>query len=63
MNKTHTTLSIDPEILEKAKQDGINLSEALEEALTKKETEKKINDYCNYCGFGPMRHATADDLN
>lgn len=54
--KTHTTLSVDAELLNKAKKMGTNMSEALEKALVEKLSpmKKDFNDeslkiICSVC--------------
>ena len=53
MKKTHTTLSIDPYLLEEVKASGINISEVLEDALIAKLNLVKniINDTMAKCAF------------
>jgi uncharacterized protein with PIN domain len=66
MVKTHTTLSIDNEIIDKAKREFINLSEAAEEGIKKrlniKSVEIEESDHCEYCGK-KMRKASRKDMN
>jgi hypothetical protein len=66
MAKVHTTISIEPELAEQAKQHGFNISELTERAITHKlnpenDIDKK-GDRCEYCGI-EMRQATANDMN
>ena len=54
MNKTHTTLSVDDDLLNEAKQKGFNISHILEEALIEKvdKTLVEIPQFkqCDFCG-------------
>jgi len=65
MGKTHTTLTIDEELLKEAKIRRINMSEELDKALKnvvgKKEKEILEPAKCEFCGR-EMRKATADNL-
>lgn len=65
MVKVHTTLSVDHELMQKAKESLINISEATEEAIRQKLQIIKIEiiekDKCEYCGV-KMRKATRDNM-
>jgi hypothetical protein len=54
MVKTHTTLSIDSEIIDKAKMQYINMSDTLEEAIRKKlnmiTVDIAASKKCEFCG-------------
>ena len=64
--KRHTTLTIDDEILKKAKQIGVNISDTAERAIAEKSGEVKFNvndgDKCEFCGREDKR-ATANEPN
>jgi len=66
MVKRHTTLNIDDELMIKAKEKGVNVSEAAEQAILDKLGEvtvviKNSEGICDFCGkSGEM--ATRDDL-
>ena len=66
MVKRHTTLNVEDDLMERAKEKGVNLSEAFEETLKNKlgEVDVVIKDsqgICDFCGRGD-RMATRDDL-
>jgi uncharacterized protein with PIN domain len=65
--KTHTTLTIEGDVIEKAKKVGLNLSAVAERAIKEAMTLKKVEinteiNKCEYCGR-EMRKATKEDLN
>ena len=63
--KRHTSLSIEEDILDKAKQMNINLSEVAEKAIKAKagiiEVDIGSNEKCGFCGR-EMEKQTKDDL-
>ncbi|MDD4110497.1 MAG: type II toxin-antitoxin system CcdA family antitoxin [Clostridia bacterium] len=64
--KTKINITIDPFVLEQAKEKGINISETAERAVVNKlNPENPIDttgDHCEYCGT-KMKKATANDMN
>lgn len=67
MVKIHTTLSIDSEVIKKAKSAFINMSQVAEDALKKRLGEREIIidetiKGCEFCGK-ELEKATADNLN
>ena len=64
--KIHTTLSVDNEVLRKAKEKGLTISETLENALIDKLNFVKVEidnsmDKCDFCGKEEKK-ATRDNL-
>ena len=65
MVKKHTTMNIDHEVLEKAREMGINMSEVAENALKKQygqTLDTPDEDLSCFKCNRKMRKATADDL-
>ncbi len=67
MVKRHTTLSIEDDLIKKAKEKFINISKLTEDAIRKRlgEVEVIIDtniENCEICGL-EMKKATIDDLN
>lgn len=66
MGKEHTTLSIDGEVLKRAKEKGLNLSGELERAIIHKFNEEKIKQEaavkCDFCGI-ELERQTSKNLN
>ena len=66
MVKRHTTLNVEDDLIQKAKEKFLNISEITENALRKRlgEVEVLINteiDQCEFCGR-KERKATVDNL-
>lgn len=63
MVKVHTTLSVDNEIIEKAKKMGMNMSDVAEKAIAHETGEVKFNSNegtkCEFCNREDIK-ATAD---
>jgi hypothetical protein len=66
MTKAKINVTIDPFVLQQAKDKGINISETAERAVVSRlnpENEiDKVGNKCEYCGV-EMRQATANDMN
>jgi hypothetical protein len=66
MTKKHTTLTIEDDIVERAKKMNINISEVTERRLREVVGEVKFNtndgEECEYCGRKDVQ-ATAKDFN
>jgi len=67
MVKRHTTLNVEDDLIQKAKEKFLNISEIAEEALRKRlgEVEVLIDttiSNCEFCERGEMRKATRDNL-
>jgi len=66
MVKRITSVNVEDDLLTKAKENLINVSETLEDAIKKKLMIKSVeieeSDHCEYCGK-KMRKASRKDMN